>query len=68
MRSLRGQVDHVTVAHAAFGYNVISKLLHIGAASLKHGDFHAAFVIKVYVKRRLREVVALVKISGEALR
>jgi hypothetical protein len=67
MRAVGGQIDHVAVAHAAFGNDVIGELLHVGAAALEYGDFHAAFVVEVHVQRRLRQIVAVVKIAGQAL-
>ena len=56
MRTLRRQIDHMAVAHAALGNDVIGKFLHVGAAALEHRDLHAAVVAEMYVQRRLREM------------
>ena len=68
MRAVRRQIDHVAMAHAALGDDVIGEFLHIGASPLENCDFKTALVIEVYVKRRLRKVVVLVEVSGKALR
>ncbi len=68
MRAVRRQKDHVAMAHATLGDDVIGEFLHIGASPLENCDFKTAVVIEVYVKRRLRKVVVLVEVSGKALR
>ena len=68
MHAVRRQVDHVAVAHAALGDDVIGEFLHIGASPLENCDFETALVIEVYVKRRLRKVVVLVEVSRKAPR
>ena len=68
MGLVQGQVDHVSVTYSAFGNNVVGKALHIGATSLKHGNFHATLLIEMHVQRRLSEVVVLVEVACEALR
>ena len=57
----------MAVPHAAFGDDMVGKFLHVGAAALEHGDFHAAVVIEMHVQRRLREIVAVMKVAGEPL-
>src|SRR6516225_2730335 len=47
------QIDHVSVAHPALGNDVVGKVLHVRAASLEHGNFHAALLIEMDVQRRL---------------
>ena len=67
MRAVGRQIDHVAVAHAALGNDVVGELLHVGAEALEHRDFHAAFVVEVHVQRRLRQIVTVVEVAGEAL-
>jgi hypothetical protein len=61
------QIDHVAVAHAALGDDVVGEFLHFGAAALEHGDFHAALVVEMHVQRRVGEIVPGVKVAGEPL-
>ena len=57
----------MAVAHAALGDDVVGELLHVGAAALEHGDLDAAFVIEMHVQRRMRQIVAVVKVAGQPL-
>jgi hypothetical protein len=68
MGFVQGQVDHMSMTYPAFGDNVVGEVLHVGAASLQHGNFHAIFSIEMHVQRRLGEVVVFVEIPCEALR
>jgi hypothetical protein len=61
------QVDDVAVAHAALGDDAVGEVLHVGAAAFEHRDFHAAIVVEMHVQRRLREIVAFVKIVRSRL-
>ena len=54
--------------HSAFGDDVIGKLLHFFPRSFQDCYLHAAFMVQVNMKRRLGEVVMIVKVSGEPLR
>ena len=55
VRAVSRQIDHVAVAYAALGDDVVGEFLHIGAAALEHGDFEAVVVIEMHVQRRLGE-------------
>src|SRR5215813_7421168 len=68
MGLVQGQIDHVSMTHPALGNNVVGKALHIGAASLKHCNFHATLLIEMHVQRCLSEIVVLMGISYKALR
>ena len=54
----------MSMTYPAFGNNVVGKALHIGAPSLKHGDFHAAIWIEMHVQCRLCKVVMFVEIAN----
>ena len=68
VHAVGGQIDHMTVAHAALGDDVIGEFLHIGATALEHRDLHAAFVVKMHVQCCLREIMAVVEIPRQPLR
>jgi hypothetical protein len=68
MGMLGGQVDDMTVANAAFGNDVVGKMLHVGAAAFEHGHLHATVVVQMNVQRCLREVMVIVKVGGKAFR
>ena len=63
-----GQVDHMTVPYSSLGDNVVCKPLHIQAPPLEDGHFHTAFLVEMYMQRRLGEVVVLMEIARQALR
>ena len=66
MHAVCRQIDHVAMAHAALGDDVIGEFLHIGASPLENRDFETTLVIEVYMKRRLRKVMVIVEVSGKA--
>ena len=66
MRTVGRQIDHVPMAHATLGNDVVGELLHVSAEAFEHGDLHAALVVEMHVQRRLREIVAFVEIMREA--
>jgi hypothetical protein len=68
MGLVQGQVDDVSMTYPSFGNDVIGKMLHIGATSLEHCNFHATLLIEMHVQRRLRQVAMIVEIAREALR
>ena len=63
----RRHVDDVTMPDAALGDDMVGKRLHLRAAALEHGHLQAAFMIEVHMQRRLRQVVMVVKLLGQAL-
>jgi hypothetical protein len=58
VRTVGGQIDDLTVAHAALGDNMVGKPLHVGAAAHEHGDFETIRVVEMHMQRRLRQIVA----------
>lgn len=61
------QIDDMAVTHATLGDDVVGEVLHVGAAAFEHRDFHAAVVVEMHVQRRLRQIVAFVKIVRQPL-
>ena len=60
----RRQINDLPVPHAAFGNDVIGKLPHVFTGSFKDRHLHAALVVQVDVKRRLREIMMIVETAG----
>ena len=67
MRAVSGQINHMAVAHAALGDDVIGKFLHVGAASLEHSDLKTVLMIEVHVQRGVGEIMTGMEIAGEPL-
>jgi hypothetical protein len=68
MRAVGRQIDHLPVAHAAFGNDVVGEFPHVGPASFEHRHLHAALVVQVNVQRRLRQIMVIVEVAGKPLR
>ena len=49
MRTVGRQIDHLPVAHATFGNNMVGEFLHVGPASFEHRHLQTAFVIQMNV-------------------
>ena len=64
----RRQIDDLPMADAAFGNDMVCKLLHVASASFQDRDFHAALVIQMNVQRRLRKIMMIVEIARQPLR
>src|SRR5882757_5272455 len=62
----RRHIDDVTMPDAAFGDDSVGKRLHLRAAASEHGHLQAAFMIEMHMQRRLRQVVMVVKLLGQA--
>ena len=58
----------VSVAHAAFGDDVVGEMLNLGACALQGRYFHAVVVVEMNVKRRHREIVVPVIVLHQAAR
>jgi hypothetical protein len=52
------------MSHPSFGDDVIGKLPHVFAGSLQDCYLHATFAVQVDVKRGLRQIMMIVKVSG----
>ncbi len=68
VRAVRWQVNHMAVAHAPLGDDVVSEFLHVRAGSLEHGDLHAVLMVEMHVQGRLREIVPVMEVASETFR
>lgn len=55
------------MSHAPFGDDVIGKFLYVFAGPFQNRHLHAAFVVQVNVKRRLRQIMMIVEIASKSL-
>src|SRR5215467_14024675 len=58
----------MAVTNTALGDDMVGKRLHLAAAPLQNRDLEAGIMVDVNVQRRLREVVVLMILVGQALR
>ena len=65
---LDGYANKASVAYAALGNNMLSEAPDIAHSTLEHCDLQATVVIQVDVHRRDRQIMVVVKGSGQALR
>jgi hypothetical protein len=63
-----GYGNKASVAYAALGNNMLSEAPDIAHSTLEHRDLQATVVIQVDVHRRDRQIMVVVKGSGQALR
>ena len=68
MRTVGRQIDHLPVAHAAFGNDVVGEFLHVGPASFEHRHLHTAFLIQMNVQRCLRKGMMIVEVARKQFR
>jgi len=68
MRTVGRQIDHLPVAHAAFGNDVVGEFLHVGPASFEHRHLHTAFLIQMNVQRCLRKGMMIVEVARKPFR
>ena len=59
-RAVERQIDQLSVSYPSFGDDVIAQRLDVFTWSLQNRHLHAALVVQVDVKRRLREIVVIV--------
>ena len=66
-RKLGGNYHDTAVTDAAFGDDAVGEPSHISCTALQHRHFHAVFMIEVNVKRRLCQIMTVVRRLHEPL-